>query len=76
MTSALRCLTSVKSCGVSGLQRSLVQPPHNLGSQFGYVSQTDRFNVGRAPPFRYFGLTCSDVTSSVIVGLHLVQSSY
>ena len=30
---------------------------------------------GRTPPFRYFGLTCSDVTSSVIVGLHLVQSS-
>ena len=30
---------------------------------------------GRAPPFRYFCLTCSNVTSSVIVGLHLVQSS-
>ena len=30
---------------------------------------------GRAPRFRYFGLICSDVTSSVIVGFHLVQSS-
>ena len=46
MTSALSCLTSVKSCGVSGLQQPLVQPPNNLVSQFGYVSQTDSFKSG------------------------------
>ena len=46
MISALSCLTSVKSCGGSGLQQPLVQPPHNLVSQFGHVSQTDSFKSG------------------------------